>query len=72
MNSCRWLLIGLSLATSLLIGCARTGSSPPIVEYSEAFNVRLAQEIEQMSEDSATVRALGDCFVLRAQVRKAR
>ena len=42
---------------------------PPLKEYPESFHSRLANEIEAMPADSATVEAIGDYIALRDSVR---
>lgn len=58
-----------------LNGCARVDSDglpstcPPVVEYSRAEQVRVAEEIEALPEGARIVVWLADYAVLRAQVR---
>lgn len=66
----------LAIAASLLTGCA-TGSSehrtvavcPPVVEYSQEFQARAAEEVELLPEGSAIAEMLGDYAVMREQAR---
>lgn len=45
---------------------------PPLKEYPESFSNLLANEIEAMPADSATVVAIGDYIALRDAVRACR
>jgi hypothetical protein len=42
---------------------------PPLKEYPESFSNRLANEMEALPADSATVEAIGDYIALRDSVR---
>jgi hypothetical protein len=58
-----------------LSGCAKVGSDasasvcPPVVEYSPAEQVRVAEEIAALPEGAQIPEWLADYAVLRAQVR---
>ena len=58
-----------------LSGCAKVGSDappsvyPPVVDYSRAEQVRVAEEIAALPEGALIVEWLADYAVLRAQVR---
>ncbi|SIT16643.1 hypothetical protein SAMN05421759_12430 [Roseivivax lentus] len=72
-------LVVLAIATTWLIGCATAGfeqggtaACPPVVEYSRAFQVRAAEELELLPNGSAVVEMVGDYAVLRDQVRNCR
>ncbi len=73
-NSLRRLLTPLVLSVSLLSGCAGTASSscPPLVEYSDSFNVALIDAMEALPEDSVFITAIGDYRTLRRQVEVCR
>lgn len=66
----------LAIAMSLLSGCA-TGSSdgggpracPPVVDYSREFQVRAAEELAMLPEDSEIEEMLSDYAVMREQAR---
>ena len=58
----------------LLSGCERVGSDraatcPPVVEYSRAEQMQVAEEVAAMPENARIVDWLADYAVLRAQVR---
>ena len=64
----------LVIATSLLTGCATAGfevggvaACPPVVEYSREFQVRVAQELALLPDESAVVEMMGDYAVMREQ-----
>ena len=66
----------LAIATSLLSGCATVGSDgngpgacPPVVEYSQEFQARAADEVALLPEGSALAEMLADYSVMREQVR---
>lgn len=57
-----------------LSGCAKAGSDraatcPPVVEYSRAEQMQVAEEVAAMPENARIVDWLADYAVLRAQVR---
>lgn len=60
----------------MLSGCATGGSEPrtvavclPVVEYSQEFQPRAAEEVELLPEGSAIVEMLGDYAIMREQAR---
>jgi len=58
-----------------LASCAAIPSPsacPPLKDYSEGFNQRLAAELEPLQEGSAIIEAMGDYITLRDQVRACR
>jgi len=58
-----------------LASCAAIPSPsacPPLKDYSEGFNQRLAGELEAQPEGSAIIEAMGDYISLRDQVRACR
>ena len=65
----------LGVATSLLSGCAggssdaTLGTCPPVVAYSQAEQVRVAEELAALPEGAQIVGWLADYAVLRDQVR---
>ena len=65
----------LAAATIFLTSCATAGSDappsacPPVVEYSQAEQARLAEEIAALPEGALVVDWLADYAVLRAQVK---
>lgn len=65
----------LAIVMILLNACARVDSDgppslcPPVVEYSRAEQLRLANELTTLSEDAAIVDWLADYAVLRGQAR---
>lgn len=67
-------LAGLTLASSLLIGCATSGSDacPPVPEYGQAFRAEAAAELSLLPPDSAIERMLADYAVMRMQSRACR
>ena len=68
--------IALAAATISLTGCAGVGSEtphsacPPVVEYSHAEQVRVAEELEALSDGALIVGWLADYAVLRDQARE--
>ena len=69
-------LAALSLAKSLLSGCAtvnsengRLATCPPVVEYSREFQVRVAEEMALLPQGSALAEMLSDYAVMRNQAR---
>ncbi len=69
-------LAALVLATIWLSGCATVSSDgggpracPPTVQYSREFQLRAAEEMALLQEDSALAEMLSDYAVLRDQVR---
>ena len=67
--------IALAAAMIFLTGCAVVGSEtphsacPPVVEYSRAEQVRVAEEIAALPEGALIVGWLADYAVLRKQAR---
>ena len=67
--------IALAAAMIFLTGCAGVGSEtphsacPPVVEYSHAEQVRVAEEIAALPEGALIVGWLADYAVLREQAR---
>nr|WP_202909508.1 hypothetical protein [Alkalilacustris brevis] len=65
----------LAVATILLTGCAGVtsdappGACPPVVEYSQAAQARVAEEVATLSEGALIVGWLADYAVLRDQAR---
>ena len=66
----------LVAATSLLTGCATVGfeaggvaACPPVVEYSEEFQARAAEEMALSPDGSAVVEMMNDYAVMRQQAR---
>ena len=66
----------LVLVMSWLSACATGGSEtipvavcPPVVEYSQEFQARVAEELVLLPEGSAVVEMLGDYAVIREQAR---
>lgn len=55
----------------VLAGCAPriVTACPPLVEYSPAFQDRLAGELAALPEGAATLRAVQDYIGLRDQIR---
>jgi hypothetical protein len=67
----------LLIAMLWLTGCAMGGSEartacPPVVDYTAADQVRVAEEVEALSEGAVIVRMLSDYAVLRDQARACR
>jgi hypothetical protein len=60
-----------AIVLGLVTACTATPVAvcPPLKEYPESFSQRLANEIEAMPADSATVEAIGDYIGLRDAVR---
>lgn len=66
-------LIVLGVSLSLLTGCETPGGSCKLlslVEYSEEFENKLANELEPLAENSAVVRSTLDYHDLRNKVRE--
>jgi hypothetical protein len=67
--------VALAAAMILLNGCARVGSDvprsacPAVVEYSQAEQSQLAQELSALSNRSLIIGWLSDYAVLRDQAR---
>ena len=62
----------LAAVMSLSTGCASGVSNtacPPLRNYTEDFNARLAGELEQLPGDSALAAAMLDYTALRDQLR---
>jgi hypothetical protein len=74
MPSLPRLLAALTLAPSLLIGCAADSSDacPPVPEYGQAFRAEAAAELSLLPPDSAIKRMLADYAVMRMQSRACR
>jgi len=68
----------LAVATTFLTGCAKVGSDspqgpcPPVVEYSRAEQLRLAEEVAALPESGLILEWLADYAVLREQARVCR
>jgi len=68
-------LAALVIVTSLLSACATVSSEPAVgvcpavVEYSQAEQVQVADEIETLSGDAVLIDWLADYGVLREQAR---
>lgn len=69
----------LVAAMVFLTGCAGVGSDgggpgacPPVVGYSDEFQVRAAEELVQLLDGSAIAAMLSDYAVMREQVRACR
>lgn len=69
-------LVVLVIATSWLTGCATAGfesagtaACPPVVEYSQEFQARAAEELALLPEGSAIMEMLSDYAVMREQAR---
>ena len=67
-------LAALTLAPSLLIGCATSGSDscPPVPEYAPALRAEAIEELSLLPPDSAIERMLADYAVMRMQSRACR
>ena len=71
-------LAGLVIGTSSLTGCATVGSDapasvcPPVVEYSQAEQAQVAEEVAALPEGARIPDWLADYAVLRAQGRVCR
>ena len=68
-------LVVLAIATNWLTGCATAGfeanglaACPPIVEYSRAEQVQVAEEVAALPENVLIVEWLADYAVLKEQV----
>lgn len=66
----------LAIATTWLTGCATAGfeaggvaACPPVVEYSQEFQVRAAEELALLLDGSAVVEMMGDYAVMREQAQ---
>ncbi|MCC6006489.1 MAG: hypothetical protein JJU40_02290 [Rhodobacteraceae bacterium] len=63
----------LAAVTSFLTACAGVGSDappgacPPVVAYSQAEQMRVAEEVEALPDDALIVSWLADYAVLRDQ-----
>ena len=62
--------IALFLALSACASHTPVAVCPPIRIYPREFSERLANELEAMPSDSATVEAIGDYIGLRDALRK--
>jgi hypothetical protein len=69
-------LVVLVIAASLATACATGGSEPravsicpPVVDYSEEFQARAADELGLLPEGSAVIEMLSDYAVMREQAR---
>jgi hypothetical protein len=59
-----------AIALLAIAGCSTVHAvCPPLKEYPESFSNRLANEMEALPADSATVEAIGDYIALRDSVR---
>ena len=71
-------LAGLMIGTNWLAGCATgvfeapVAVCPPIVEYNPEFQVRAADELVLLPEESAIAEMLRDYAVIRGQARACR
>jgi len=65
-----WTAVVLT-ASTLLCGCSDRSASdcPPVGDYDAAFKTRLAGELHQLGEDSATAKVVEDYAQLREQLR---
>lgn len=68
--------VALVLAKIWLSGCATDGSEdrglgvcPPVVEYSQEFQARAADELDLLPKGSAIAEMLADYAVMREQAR---
>jgi len=63
-----------ALTVSFLAGCQTVPVAvcPPLKEYPESFSQRLANEMEAMPADSATVEAIADYIATRDAIRACR
>ena len=66
----------LVVATSWLTGCATAGfetvgvaACPPVVEYSQEFQARAAEELALLPSGSAVVQMMSDYAVMREQAQ---
>lgn len=74
-NSLRRPLLPLVLGLSLLSSCAgniASNACPPLREYSEAFDLKLADEMELLPDDSALVIYAIDHNKLRDEIEACR
>ena len=68
-------LVALAIVTSFLSACATVSSElvagvcPPVVEYSQGFQARAAEELPLLPVGSAIVKMLGDYAIIREQAR---
>jgi hypothetical protein len=69
--------VALILATIWLSGCAmgdsdigNFGTCPPVVEYSEEFQARAAEELALLPEGAVIAEMLSDYAVMREQARE--
>ncbi len=69
-------LAALAVATSLLSACATVGSElkatagcPPVVEYGQEFQARVADKLTLLPEGSVIVEMLSNYSVMREQAR---
>ena len=68
----------LAAVTIFLTGCATAGSDPPpsscppVVAYSQAEQMRVAEEVAALSEGALIMGWLADYAVLRDQARACR
>ena len=69
----------LVIVTSWLTGCATAGfdtggvgACPPVVKYSRELQVRAAEELALLPDESAVVEMIGDYAVMRGQARVCR
>ena len=68
----------LAAVTTLLTACAGVGSDiapsacPPVVAYSTTEQVKVAEEVDLLPEDTVIVAWLADYTVLRDQARTCR
>lgn len=68
-------LVVLVIVTSWLTGCATAGfeaggvvACPPVVEYSRAEQVQVAEEVAALPENVVIIEWLADYAVLKEQV----
>ncbi len=71
----RWTLLALALI--LLSACGTANSNPacvcpPIKEYSQEFQEKLAAEIEAAPKEAVFIESLSDYAILRDQIRGCR
>ncbi len=63
------------IVTSLLSACATvsseqaTGVCPPVVEYDDGFQAKVAEQVRALPEGSEIVEMLSDYAVMREQAR---
>ena len=76
MLRCVLLPIGLGLMTISMTGCGAAGSDggvcPPVIDYSLAEQVRVADELRGLPPGAAVREWIKDYGVLRAQARACR